>query len=234
MKKRYKLLRPDFTSHDNCKWEIGVWKETSGKGELCVPGWLHCYVHPLLAVLHNPIHANYNLAIMVEVEVRGTCKMDGQIKEGWTEMRVKREIEAPVITTEQRIKYGIHCALAGYKNADFKKWADSWISGADRTSSAAYAAARAADAAAYAARAAAYAAHAAADAADAAYVSAHAAHAAYAAAHAADAARVSAYAAHAAHADRAADAAAYAARAAAYAANTNINLITCAKKAIGE
>jgi len=182
MKKRYKLLRPDFTSHDNCKWEIGVWKETSGKGELCGPGWLHCYVHPLLAVLHNPIHTNYNLAIMVEVEVRGTCKMDGQIKEGWTEMRVKREIEAPVITTEQRIKYGIHCALAGYKNADFKKWADSWISGADRTSSAAHAAAYAADAAA--------------DAAD----------AAYAAARAADAAAYAAYAAHAA-----ADAAAYAA-----------------------
>lgn len=54
----YKLLTQDMTSYGGCQWVLDEWKETDGQGSLCGPGWLHYYAHPLLAVLHNPIHAD--------------------------------------------------------------------------------------------------------------------------------------------------------------------------------
>ena len=58
MKKRYKLTDRKMQTHCGYQWQIGQWHETSGEGELCTEGWLHCYTSPLLAVLHNPIHAD--------------------------------------------------------------------------------------------------------------------------------------------------------------------------------
>ena len=30
------------------EWKLNKWKETSGEGELCSSGWLHCYSNPYL------------------------------------------------------------------------------------------------------------------------------------------------------------------------------------------
>jgi hypothetical protein len=181
--------------------------ETAGGGKLCTNQYIHAYEHPLLAVLHDPIHGNYGAtARLWECEADGEIKKDGQTKLGCTKLTVLREIEKPTITTEQRIKYAILCSLEVYSEEKYVTWANRWLSSEDRTR-AAYASAdadRAARAAASAASAAA--------AAD--------ASAAYAAASAA-----SARAARAACAAAAADAAAYADRA-------ELNLIEIAERAI--
>ena len=176
----YKLLTKDRTSRNGCKWEPGEWKETSGEGDLCGPGWLHFYSHPLLAVLLNPIHANIADPVLWECETGGERKDDNGQKHGRTRARIVRELPLPVVTVVQRVRFGLLCALESPQSVNYKKWAAGWLDGSDRTRKSARAAA-----ATYAACAAACAAGAAAAARAAAY---HAAAAAYNAAAAACAA----------------------------------------------
>ena len=197
--------------HNECQWGPGITHQGAGKGDLCGPGYIHAYEHPLLAVLLNPIHADYNDPLLWECD-GDIAKRDHQLKVGCVSLTTVKTTPLPVITTEQRVKFGILCAIRVHDNQSFNKWAQDWLSGNDRTTHAAHAAA---DAAEYAAEyAAAYAA------ADAAADAAHAAaHAAYAAAHAA------------------ADAAAYAAADAAHAAKysnavSTVNLIAIAEEAM--
>jgi hypothetical protein len=206
MQKYYKLLSQEMTSHNDTKWEIGVPIFVSKQGnEMCTDQVLHCYNHPMLAVIFNPIHANIRKPKLFEIQVDGICNNDG-LKFASKSQTLIKEISLPEISLEQKIEFAIKVAKLVYKNGSWNSWADKWLDGSDRTVAAADAAHAAADAAADAAAYAhAYAAYAAADAAaDAANAADAAAHAAadYAAAHAA---------AHAAHA--AADAAAHAAAA---------------------
>jgi hypothetical protein len=205
-------------TYNGYQWELHEWKETDGEGDLCSPGWLHYYSDPLLAAFLNPIHAKFAAPRLFQVEVAGKVKEDHGLKLGCTRMRLVKELEMPAVTTEQRIKFGILCALEVCKDPQFVAWAANWLDGTDRSKEATAAAADAAWAAADAADAAAAAA------------AADAAAAARAAARAADAAADAAGAADAAWA--AADA--YAAWAAADAAAgiKDIDLIAIAKKAM--
>ena len=137
---RYKITAQNTQTYNNTQWVVGEWKETNGKGELCSSGWLHCYCDPLLAVLHNPIHANVTNPKLWIVEVEGECKRDDQMKEGWTRMRLIEEIDLPTITVEQRVAYGILCALEICRDDKFVRWAEGWLSGEDRSCGAAKAA----------------------------------------------------------------------------------------------
>ena len=148
---KYKLTSQNLQTYNKFQWEVGKWVETSGEGELCSSGWLHCYDSPLLAVLHNPIHAHINNPRLFEVEVEGKEKRDGQLKCGYTRMRLVKEIPLPEITTEQKIKYAIYCALEVCSEESLVWWANDWLSGMDRTTKAARAAAETARAAAEAA-----------------------------------------------------------------------------------
>jgi hypothetical protein len=177
------------------------------------------------------------------VEVRGKEKRDGQMKCGWSEMRLIREIPLPKITTEQRVKYAILCAKQVYSEKKWATWADKWLDGTDRTKMKAMeAAAGAAEAVEWAARAVARAvAGAAAGVAAGAAAGVSAGAATEAAEEAAEAARAAAEeAAEAARAaaEEAAWAARAAARAVAWAARAaartkqKINLIALAKEAV--
>jgi hypothetical protein len=186
-------------------WGENVTHSGTGEGELCGPGYIHAYLSPELALLLNPIHANYQNPILWECE--GDIAInDKNLKVGCITLTTKKIIEQPKISSNIQVHFAILCVLEVYENSDFIKWADNWIKNIDRTSASADAAR--ADAA-YAAYSAAYAADAAR--ADAAYAARAAAYAA------ADAARA------------AADAAADAARAAAYV--TLLDLQSLAKKA---
>jgi len=244
MKIKYKFTDENMRTHNGCQWTLGEWEEVSGKGELCNNGWLHCYCDPLLAILLNPIHGDYKNPRLWEVEVGGAEKHDGQLKSGYTQMRLLKEIKLPVITIEQRVRFGILCAKEVCKDKKWNIWADEWLDGTDRTNAAANEAA--AEAAVYeaAAEAAVYAAAAAVYAANEAYVAKAAAEAAVYAACAAEAAANAAYAAkeaaeaavyaavYAAEAAYAAKAAVYAAEAAYAAANKDLDLIAIARMAI--
>ena len=176
MKKYYKLTDQNMQTHNGFQWEIGKWIEAKGdiSQGLCSDAWLHCYELPLLAVLHNPIHANIKNPRLFEVEVDGESKFDSQLKCGFRRIRLVKEIPLLEITTMQKIAYGILCAKEVYTDKQWNEWADSWLSEKNKTADAAayaavYAAANAAaHAAAHAAVYAAYAADAADAAADAA------------------------------------------------------------------
>jgi len=188
--KKYKLTTQNLQTYEGFQWEIGKEITTDGRRDfLCNSSWLHYYHHPLLAVLLNSIHADIINPKLFEVKAGGKHLNDRGLKGGCTKMILIKELPLPVITLVQKVAFGILCSLVVYKNKEYVTWANNWLSGKDRTYSAAHAA-RAASDAVYATRAATDAARAAAYAAAdsaraAAYVAADSAYAAYAATRAA-------------------------------------------------
>jgi len=138
---KYKLTNQKMQTYNRFQWVMGEWRKARGSSEksLCSNGWLHCYDSPLLAVLHNPIHADISNPRLFEVEVDGDCKNDNGIKCGYKRMRLVREISIPTITTEQKIKYAILCAKQVCFEKEWNMWADNWLSNVDRTSADAHA-----------------------------------------------------------------------------------------------
>ena len=137
----YKLTEQDCTTHGGCKWGDGATHETDGSGDMCGPGWLHAYTHPLLAVLFNPIHANFSNPLLWECEGE-IGKNDRGLKVGCTRLTTLRRIPLPEISTEQRVKFAILCALKVCAGDKFVQWANAWLDGSDRSEKSA---ARAAD-----------------------------------------------------------------------------------------
>ena len=131
---KYKLTSQNLQSFGGFQWEMGVKKTTNGKGDLCGPGWLHCYSNPLLATLLNPIHTNIQDPKLFEVEVGGENKNDYGLKEGWTEMTLIKEISFPDITPVQKIAFAILCSLEIYKEEKYVEWANNWLNNIDRVS----------------------------------------------------------------------------------------------------
>ena len=145
----YKLTDQNMQTYDGFQWTLNKTETADGKGDLCGPGFLHAYTDPLLAVLLNPIHADIENPRLFRAE--GTIKKtDHGLKVGCTEMTLLEELPLPVITTTQRIAFGILCAKEVCKDAVWVTWADAWLLGKDRAAGAA----GAAEAAAWADRAA--------------------------------------------------------------------------------
>jgi hypothetical protein len=171
--KFYKLLTQDMTSHKDTKWELNKTITVTEEGiEMCTDQVLHCYNHPLLALIFNPIHAKISNPRLFEINVDEIVNTDG-LKYASKSQTLIKELTIPEITTEQKVEFGIRVAKLVCKDTKWNTWADNWLDKSDRTKESARAAYAAYRAAAYAASAAAYAAWAAddADAADAAAAS---------------------------------------------------------------
>ena len=153
----YKLTQQnDTTSGDvnnggtTLTWGNNISHTATGTGtRLCSPDVIHAYTHPLLAVLLNPIHANYKNPKLWRCEGEVVANDHG-LKVGVKTLTTIEEIPLPVVTTEQHVKFAILCAKQVCKDEKWNAWADKWLSGEDRSA----AAAEAAWAAAWAARAA--------------------------------------------------------------------------------
>ncbi len=144
MSKLYKLTDSCGKTRNDTQWGPGVSHSGTGKGELCGPGWIHAYEHPLIAVLMNPIHANFKNPRLWEAAGEVGLR-DGQLKCGCKTLTTVREIPLPSITSEMRVRFAILCAkevCASY--SAWNAWADKWLSGEDRSEAAAWAAAEAA------------------------------------------------------------------------------------------
>ena len=157
--KLYKLTDESRQTHNNTQWGAGVTHSGTGEGELCGPGWIHAYTHPLLAVLLNPVHVGFKKPRLWEAEGE-VARTDHGLKVGCLSLTTLCELPLPVITTTQRVRFAILCAKEVCKNKQWNAWADAWLSGKDRTkeSARAWEAARAWAAAAAAEAAAAWAA----------------------------------------------------------------------------
>ena len=75
-----------------------------------------------------------------QAEAEGTILEEGMMKGGSTKLTLLREIPLPTVTKEQRIRYGILCAMEVETNEPWKLWASKWLSGEDRTVESAWAA----------------------------------------------------------------------------------------------
>src|SRR3990167_5115621 len=105
--KLYKLTDQDMRTHGGFQWELGKRATASGQGELCGPGWIHAYEHPLLAVFHNPIHGKFQNPRAFVAEGGGRVKREDLTKCGVTELTLTRELSLPVVTLEHRVRYAI-------------------------------------------------------------------------------------------------------------------------------
>jgi hypothetical protein len=120
--------------------------------KLCEAGVYHAYSSPEQAAMMDCIHADLlssgGRAWWAEGEV---VVADGS-KVGCHELVLVEPAELPVLTTAQRVRVAIYCAQELGSHGDaWDRWAERWLSGEDRSASAA----RAAEAAALAAEAAA-------------------------------------------------------------------------------
>lgn len=107
---------------------------------MCSNNYFHAYHDPLLAVLLNPIHAYINNPRLFKVLVDGESKDDKGLKCGYKSMTLVEELELPEITSNQKIAFGILCALEVYKEPKFVSWAENWLDGSDGSDNAARAA----------------------------------------------------------------------------------------------
>ena len=142
----YKLTDQDMRTHNGYQWALNEWHETSGVGDLCGPGWLHAYDDPNLAILLNPIHANIPNPRLFQGAGEGQRRDDLGLKYGYARMILTTELPLPAYTTEQRVRFGIGCALSVYHEPSFVAWATGWLNNTDRSPAAAAAARAAAEA----------------------------------------------------------------------------------------
>ena len=138
-KRYYKLTDQNCATYGGYQWVPGEWRMTDGSGELCGPGWLHGYHHPLLAAFLNPIHARIKYPRLWAVETDGEIRDDNGLKFGTTKMRLVEELAMPEVTTTQRVAFAILCAKEVCRDAAWNDWADKWLSGEDRSVESAYA-----------------------------------------------------------------------------------------------
>jgi len=133
MKIAYKLTDFKMRTHKGFQWEIGKWYETTGKGGLCSPGWLHFYNDPLVGMFMNPAHANIENPRLFRAEVEGKFLDDNGTRCGYSRARLVEELPVPQVSPVQRIRFAILCAKEVYKAKEWNEWADNWLSGKDRT-----------------------------------------------------------------------------------------------------
>jgi len=146
----WKLTDQEWETYGHTKWGPNVTHTASGEGELCGPGWVHVYTHPLLAAFLNPAHADFPKPILWRG--RGIAgKTDHGLKLGCSRFTTLEIVPLPQVTIEQRIRFGIICTRAVYFDPGWNRWADDWRNGNDRSAESARAAAAAAWAAAWAA-----------------------------------------------------------------------------------
>jgi len=133
MKIAYKLTDSGMRTYYEFQWELGKWYETTGEGDLCFSGWFHFYSDPLVGLFLNPVHAGIENPRLFRAEVEGNFIDDHGAKCGYSRARLIEELLVPQISSVQRVRFAILCAKEVYKEKEWNKWADNWLSGKDRT-----------------------------------------------------------------------------------------------------
>lgn len=111
---------------------------------LCRDGTVHVYSDLLLAIMLNPIYANFKNARGWECKCWGKCLDDYGLELVYEHSTTIREILLPKVTTKQKIRFGILCAKEICTDPKWNQWADDWLRNNDRSITAADAGAEAA------------------------------------------------------------------------------------------
>ena len=129
----YKLTNENDQTCAETQWGEGIEHTASGKGDLCGPGWLHAYTDRLLAVLLDPINARFGETAHLWQAEGDVGKSDRGLQVGCTRLRTIRRIKKPVVSTVQRVAFGILCAREGCDDPSWRDWAEKWLDGRDRS-----------------------------------------------------------------------------------------------------
>lgn len=134
--KLYKLTDEMERTYVNTQWGKDITVSVIGSGkQLCSDSYIHAYTHPLLAVLFNPIHANYTNPILWEAEGE-VAESDG-LKVGCRTLRTVQKMPLPEIGINARVRFAIYVELESPNHKElvpnFTIWAEGWLSGADRS-----------------------------------------------------------------------------------------------------
>src|SRR3990167_4673460 len=149
-----KLTDQNGQTQNGTQWGPGVTHEVrgtwAGTGPLCSPNWLHLYEGLGVALLHNPLGADFQTPRAWRAVTR-VERREG-LKAGTRRLTTGEEVTYVPPTTEQLVTVAILLAFDHYRpDADagaWGVWAVGWLSGEDRSSRAARVAeARAAEAA---------------------------------------------------------------------------------------
>ena len=128
----YKLTTDTLQTYGGYKWVPGKIHNAPGEGPLCSAGWLHAYLHPGVAAMLNVGDAAIAQARCWEADgVVG--ETDHGLQVGCTALRLLGEVPMPVLTTTQRVRMAISCALAAYHEPTWDAWATSWLMGTHRS-----------------------------------------------------------------------------------------------------
>ena len=144
----YKLTDQNYRTDNGPQWGKGIEHTALGEGRIFRSGWLQAYTHSLLAVLLTPTHEKISAPVLWIAE--GDVGIDDGLRVGCTRLRTLEIVQFPEITLEQRVHFGILCALKVYFEPSFVSWAQKWLSGENRWEEAAGAVAWAAKAAVWA------------------------------------------------------------------------------------
>jgi len=136
--KAYKLTDQNGQTKNNTQWGPNIIHSSTGNDKsLCSNGWIHFYKDPLISILMNPVHADFESPKLWECETSGE-HLHEALKSGCKTLTTIKEIPVPEISNVQRIAFGILCVKEIYKNKEWNDWADKWLSGEDRSKESAY------------------------------------------------------------------------------------------------
>ena len=103
----YKLTDKFGQTIGMTQWGNNVSHTAKGNSKkLCSDGFIHYYTHPLLAVLLNPIHADFKSPKLWEAEASGEI-INEPLKSGCKTLRTIKEIPLPEISRVQKIAFEI-------------------------------------------------------------------------------------------------------------------------------
>jgi len=132
----YKLTDQDMRTRGGFQYTLGEWTPAlSGEGRLCTKHWYHVYDSQLVATMLNPSHANISEPRFFKATYDGRChSLDSRgLKRGVTRLRLDEELEAPALSSRQRVRAAICCVCELYHEPTWSSWAKNWLDGTDRT-----------------------------------------------------------------------------------------------------
>ncbi len=130
---KYKLTDQHHMTYNGTLWGEGVTHKASGRGELCGAGWIHVYESPELAVLLNPIHANFEKPVLWTCEVSGKEKLDRGIKSGYTQVTTLRKIPLPKISSFKKVKLAFAISSQVYVEPKHLRWIKRWLNSTEKS-----------------------------------------------------------------------------------------------------
>ncbi len=128
----YKLTDQNRYTRQWTRWGRNVTHTASGEGDrLCTDGVIHAYRSPLVAVLMNPAHANFEsprlwLAV-------GDVVIDDGTKCGVKTLTTLHPMPLPRISKTQNHAFGVLCALEVAVLPFARQWLTNWLADIDRT-----------------------------------------------------------------------------------------------------